>query len=499
MDMLRTFVRRFVRDERGAALAEYAAIFLVLAVAGTVVLITVGGEIANAGTAIDTWINTNVDDEVLGDLEAEGGRGPPSAVVAVLRLREKMMRTRGLLLLVIGLFLAGGSVLVAHSYLQKMTARPGEAQAKEVTAIVVARGEIQYGAPIRFEMLRLQEWPTEAIPPEAFTSLEEVLGTSAQQPRRARRSMVAGEPVLRSKVSEFGEKVTIADMHRPTKRAMAIRVNDVSGVAGFVTPGDRVDVLLTRRLDGDNMITTTVLQDIVVRGTDQLADEDLDKPNVARTVTVEVSPEEAQRVALAQEAGTLSLTLRNLATTEKAGPARAWRQRADGEPVEKAGRRADRDHHPGRRAVVRNRTRRLTRPATAASKKDKSMSVFTLRSVGAFAAAVALAASDAGAQDQASPPRPLIPAPAAADAGGVRSPVRLRDQARAGELLVPINKSQVIEVDRAFAEVSVGNPAIADVVPLTRRTLYVFGKQLGTTSLTITDDGGDLIAVSIWS
>jgi Flp pilus assembly pilin Flp len=60
MNMLRTFVRRFVRDERGAALAEYAAIFLVLAVAGTVVLITVGGEIANAGTPIDTWINTNV-------------------------------------------------------------------------------------------------------------------------------------------------------------------------------------------------------------------------------------------------------------------------------------------------------------------------------------------------------------------------------------------------------------------------------------------------------
>jgi pilus assembly protein CpaC len=123
------------------------------------------------------------------------------------------------------------------------------------------------------------------------------------------------------------------------------------------------------------------------------------------------------------------------------------------------------------------------------------MSVFTLRSVGAFAAAVALAASDAGAQDQGGPPRPLIQSPAATDAGGLRSPVRLRDQARAGELLVPLNKSQVIEVDRAFAEVSVGNPAVADVVALTRRKLYVFGKQLGTTSLTITDSAGDLIAV----
>jgi pilus assembly protein CpaC len=123
------------------------------------------------------------------------------------------------------------------------------------------------------------------------------------------------------------------------------------------------------------------------------------------------------------------------------------------------------------------------------------MSVFTLRSVGAFAAAVALAAPDAGAQDQAAPPRPLIQSPATSAAGGVRSPVRLRDQARAGELLVPLNKSQVIEVDRAFDEISIGNPAVADVVPLTRRTLYVFGKQLGTTSLTITDSAGDLIAV----
>lgn len=227
------------------------------------------------------------------------------------------MRIRGLLLLVIGLFLAGGSVLVAHSYLQKATSRPGEAQAREISAIVVARSEIPYGSPIHFEMVRLQEWPKEAIPPEAFTSLEEVLGTSEQEPRRARRSMVAGEPVLRNKVSRFGEKVTIADIIDPSKRAMAIRVNDVSGVAGFVTPGDRVDVLLTRRLDNDNMITTTVLQDIVVRGTDQLADEDLDKPNVARTVTVEVTPDEAQRLALAQQAGMLSLTLRNLATTGK--------------------------------------------------------------------------------------------------------------------------------------------------------------------------------------
>ena len=73
MNMLRTFVRRFVRDERGAALAEYAAIFLVLAIAGTVILITVGGTLADAGTEIDNWLQTNVVDAFTA---ANGGGAP---------------------------------------------------------------------------------------------------------------------------------------------------------------------------------------------------------------------------------------------------------------------------------------------------------------------------------------------------------------------------------------------------------------------------------------
>jgi pilus assembly protein CpaC len=123
------------------------------------------------------------------------------------------------------------------------------------------------------------------------------------------------------------------------------------------------------------------------------------------------------------------------------------------------------------------------------------MSLLSLRWIGALAAVVALSASEVCAQDQAGGPRPLVGAPAAADAGGVRPPVRLQDQARAGELLVPLNRSQVIEVDRSFAEISVGNPEIADVTALTQRALYVFGKQLGTTSLTITDSRGAVIAI----
>jgi pilus assembly protein CpaC len=126
---------------------------------------------------------------------------------------------------------------------------------------------------------------------------------------------------------------------------------------------------------------------------------------------------------------------------------------------------------------------------------ERLMSPFTYSCLGALAATVALAASNLHAQDQPGEPRSLVPSAPSAEARALRSPVRLDNAARAGELLVPLNKSQVIEVDRPFAEVSIGNPEIADVVPLTRDSLYVFGKQFGTTSLTITDSNGGLIAV----
>ena len=91
-------------------------------------------------------------------------------------------------------------------------------------------------------MVRLQEGRPRPSRSRPSPRSRRPSGQNQQEPRRARRSIVAGEPIVRNKVSDFGEKVTIADAIDPTKRAMAIRVNDVSGVAGFVTLGDRVDV-----------------------------------------------------------------------------------------------------------------------------------------------------------------------------------------------------------------------------------------------------------------
>jgi pilus assembly protein CpaB len=104
-------------------------------------------------------------------------------------------------------------------------------------------------------------------------------------------------------------------------RAVSIRIDDVSGVAGFILPGDRVDVMLTRRMEGagpdTNLVTDIILQNVQVLGIDQLSDQDREKPVVARTATVAVTPEDAQKLALAQQAGTLGLALRNTSAVDQ--------------------------------------------------------------------------------------------------------------------------------------------------------------------------------------
>jgi pilus assembly protein CpaB len=93
-------------------------------------------------------------------------------------------------------------------------------------------------------------------------------------------------------------------------KAVTIRVNDVEGVGGFVLPGDRVDIVLTRQSDKDKASTEVVLQNVRVLAIDQMADTSSDKPTVVKAVTIEVSTDQAQRVWLASSVGNLSLLLR---------------------------------------------------------------------------------------------------------------------------------------------------------------------------------------------
>ena len=222
------------------------------------------------------------------------------------------MRIASLVTFLAGLAVAGGSAYAARDFFEARytAAAPAAARAQSVTVVMAAQ-DIAFGQIIEATKLRTAAWPADLVPPGAVTDLASMLPAPGIEPRRARRAITQGEPLKAAMVSGFGEKVTIVQALAPGHRAMSIKVNAETGVGGFVTPGDRVDILLTQGRN-ETLKTVTILQNARVIGVDQTADTRADSPEIARTVTVEVSPEEGQRLALAQSAGTLSLTLRTL-------------------------------------------------------------------------------------------------------------------------------------------------------------------------------------------
>lgn len=221
------------------------------------------------------------------------------------------MRLSSVLTFIAGLVVAGGSAYMAREVLEKQYAEKEAGEESLVVDVVVASSDIAFGQAIEAHLLRTISWPVDAVPAGTFDSYATLLPAPGEMPRRARRAIGQGELVLAPKISDFGEKVTIVQTLAANHRAMAIKVSAATAVGGFVTPGDNVDVLLTQGRH-DTLRTVTILQNVRVIGVDQEADEHSDTPEIARTVTVEVTPQDGQRLALAQKAGTLSLSLRTL-------------------------------------------------------------------------------------------------------------------------------------------------------------------------------------------
>ena len=217
------------------------------------------------------------------------------------------MRASSIVLALFGLVVAGGSAQLAR---ELMTAPQADAASPAaLVTIMTAAAEIKRGDIIQSFMLKPQSWPAAAVPAGSFADAAPLLPAEGGEPRRALRSLVAGEVILEGKISGFGEKVTIAQSLSPNARAMAIKVDAVTAVGGFITPGDFVDVLLTRG-NAETLMTDTILRNIRVVAVDQSDDELIDEPDIAATVTVEVTAQQGQVIALAQNAGTLSLALR---------------------------------------------------------------------------------------------------------------------------------------------------------------------------------------------
>ena len=226
------------------------------------------------------------------------------------------MRTSTIVMIGVAVLFGVFAVFLAQSWLNgqaEMRMRNLEAQKKPAVTqtIVVATKPLRFGNELASSSLREVSWPEEALPAGAFSSISDILDAGGR--RVVLTAIDPNEPILSSKITGPGQRATLSATLQDGMRAFTIRVNDVEGVAGFVLPGDRVDVALTRQKDanGNNRSSTDiVLQNTRVLAIDQIADERNDKPAVVKAVTLEVDTAGAQKLSLAASVGTLSLMLR---------------------------------------------------------------------------------------------------------------------------------------------------------------------------------------------
>lgn len=175
---------------------------------------------------------------------------------------------------------------------------------EEMVSVVVAALDIAYGQPIEIQHIKIQDIPKRLAPQGTIGEIAEIKG------HVAKRVLLPGEIILQSHVAQTAGGSVLSALINENKRAVTVRVNDVVGVGGFLLPGNYVDVLSARKVN-KRIRTSTVLRKIKVLAVDQQAKADSTQPVVVRSVTLEVSPLEAERLVTAQSEGTIQLTLRN--------------------------------------------------------------------------------------------------------------------------------------------------------------------------------------------
>lgn len=213
----------------------------------------------------------------------------------------------------VAIFLGVVAVVLTRGYVSSVTQQGVAPAGAGTVAVVVAAQPMDRGVVLQPNFLKVVNLPAEAVPANSFHAISELTGSKDQQ-RLVLRSLVANEPVLANYVSGPGGKLNLSGSVAAGMRAVSLRSTDVTGVGGFVLPGDRVDVLLTRTIGTNNTTLTQVLaENIRVLGVDQSASEEADKPVVSKAITVEVTPEQASAISLGQSVGTVSLTLRHVA------------------------------------------------------------------------------------------------------------------------------------------------------------------------------------------
>ena len=224
-----------------------------------------------------------------------------------------MFQNRPILFLGLAVGIALITTIMFYNWLQKQRQQPAaQVEEKVVTIegvpIAVASADMAWGTPLTKDVLRMVPFPQESLPSGHFKDLDEVQG------RVLLSNLKRNEPILESRLAPIDIKNGgVAAVIDPEKRAMAVKVNDVVALPGFVKPGDRVDVMVTMSDSARGQLTKTSLENMLVLavGTQMERGSPDEKPRPVKIITFEVTLEEAEMLAMASNGGQLRLALRS--------------------------------------------------------------------------------------------------------------------------------------------------------------------------------------------
>lgn len=220
------------------------------------------------------------------------------------------MERRNLIIIAIAVVLGLIAVFVANSWFSGVEKRQAiVAEQQKLARIAVARVDLPFGTQLTADNVRLVNWPQQSVPAGAYADVSKLVAAG----RVTIRPIAAGEPILPERISA---RAVLSANLPDNMRAVTVPVDAVAGVAGFVTPGDVVDVMLTRQIPGDgataqDKMTTILLENVPVLASDTRASDKDTEPQVPKTATLQVDQRGAQKLALAVETGKLTLALRN--------------------------------------------------------------------------------------------------------------------------------------------------------------------------------------------
>jgi len=215
-----------------------------------------------------------------------------------------MFKRRGTVLVILSLLLGVGAAWAANLWVQqRLTMANSDA---EFDVVVGAATAIPYGTKVESRHLRVMQVTKDGAPENAFRTLEEVEGMVSTV------AIARGEILLKDRFADHATGSTLAALVKSSMRAVTVRVDDVVGVAGFLLPGNRVDIVATR-LDRSSRRATaeTILRNVRVLAVDQTASTEENDPVIVRAVTLELTPKQSEVLVKAKEEGRIQLTLRN--------------------------------------------------------------------------------------------------------------------------------------------------------------------------------------------